>query len=150
MKQRKRQLYLLFSSSKDNLDIPKLGVGLITHWKVRVPMQCTMLWAGRTSFSPSNYSLLIFDRQPKLFCEENEQTTYVKNKLLFKNIHHWKGLISLSSNNPAPKALGLPLNWRKKHTGGSLYGVICFVRLIHSFSLSCTSTGCLIEKPRND
>lgn len=33
-----------------------------------------------------------------------------KSELLFKNIHHRKGLISLSSDNPVPKASGLPLN----------------------------------------
>lgn len=40
-----------------------------------------------------------------------------KNKLLFKNIHGWKGLIFLSSNNPVPKAPGLSLNMDKTILG---------------------------------
>lgn len=84
-------------------------------------------------------------------CRKWANHLWKKNKLLFKNIHHHKGLVFLSSDNPVPKAPGLPLNWRQKHIGGSLWGVICFVRLVHSFIFSLLhSTGCLTVKPRND
>lgn len=117
----------LFSSCKDTLDMARVGLVSAHLAGVAAPAR-----RGARVPLPSNHSLVIFDRQPKPFCEENEWTTYEK-WMLFKNIHHWKGLIFLSSNNLVPKAPGLPLSCRKEHIGGLLYGVISFVThsLIH-------------------
>lgn len=83
---------------------------------------------GKEKRRENSEPLLMFDRQPEHFVPKPGKLA-VKNKLLFKNIHHSKWLASLSSNNPIGRPFlplkllrcGKSIRKQKGGVGGALW-----------------------------
>lgn len=107
--------------------------------------------AGRMANAPlpSSHSLLIFDRQPKCFCEENEWTTYEKINCFSRTSITGKGWFCCPQTTLFLRLLGC-LWVVGENILGVRYMVWSLLLPIHSFIFSFLhGTGCLTVKPRS-
>lgn len=107
--------------------------------------------AGSTANAPlpNNHSLLIFDRQPKCFCEESKWTTYEKINCFSRTSITGKGWFCCPQTTLFLRLLGC-LWVVGKNILGVRYMVWSLLLPIHSFIFSFLhGTGCLTVKPRN-
>lgn len=98
--------------------------------EVWVPMHRAVLGGQQTPLSPDNHSLLISDRQPNPFCEENEWTTYEKINCFSRTSISGKGWFSCPQTTLFLRLLGC-LWVVGKNILGVRYMVWSLLLLIH-------------------